>query len=459
MSPIEQAIREAELGDCRRNARVAVLVSGIVRGHTSDTNAATATGQSTPWAQSMGSYRLFNNDGVTLSQAHGPVRAALQALAPKGQRLFVVHDFSVVDYSKHSDKLDRIQVGNEKGMGYDLYTALVLDAEGRPLGPAVFELHTAKGCLSSECGAPIPFVDHLEQAERGVEATIRQFAGCELVHVADREFDDVLLQRRLHDRKQLYVIRALNMGRSVLHGQRRCALRNVAAAVQRVALETVEHNGTRFEQWGGETVVTFDRPSLRGRKRGARPIKGKPLEVRVVVTELRGVGTNERHEWVLLTNVNDPIEQLVAIYRARWRIERLFYFAKVGLRLEQWRQQTGEATAQRLAITMLAAMTIYQLKATNDAPTLKKVATLGGWLGRKGDAMGPIVLMRGMLVLLASLDAIAKHGVDGLTRLAEDAGLGFAIPAALTLHRSSPLHPTAIHPRHEMPGQQGFVAK
>ncbi len=194
---------------------------------------------------------------------------------------------------------------------------------------------------------------------------------------------------------------------------------------------TVEHDGKLFEQWVGEQRVTFDKPSLRGRKHGARPIKGDPLDVRVVVTELRGVETTDHYEWVLLTSLPDPIEDVVAIYRARWRIERLFYFTKVGLRLEQWRQHSGEATARRLAITMLAAMAIYQLKASGDEATLKEVGTMGGWLGRKRDALGPVVLMRGMLVLLATLDAVAKYGVDELVRLAEDAGVGFAVPETL----------------------------
>lgn len=428
---IEDAIREGGLGDSRRSDRAMRIVAGIVRGQTSDTNAATATGQGTPWAHAMGGYRFFNNDNVSLVQMYAPTRAALASLVPAKQRVLVVHDFSVVDYSKHTEKTDRIQVGNESGLGYDLYTALVLDAEGRPLGPVAVELRTAKGRLSSEHEQPVAFVDHLSQAEDGVAAAIRHLPDRELVHVADREFDDVLLQRRLDAQNQKYVIRALNLGRAVLCAGARRPLRKVANELAKTKIGTVEHDGKTFEQWVGEQFVTFDRPSLRGRKHGARPIKGDPLEVRVVVTELRGVGTTDHYEWVLLTNLNDPIEDVVAIYRARWRIERLFYFTKVGLRLEQWRQQSGEATARRLAITMLAAMAIYQLRASADQDTLKAVATMGGWLGRKRDALGPVVLMRGMLVLLATLDALAEYGVDDLVRLAEAAGFGFALPPSL----------------------------
>jgi hypothetical protein len=117
MSLIDKAILGADLGDARLNQRALRIVAGVVRGQTSDTNAATPTGQGTPWAHAMGGYRLFNNEGVSFARLHSPVRAAIAELAPQGQRVLLVHDFSVLDYSKHRDKPDRVQVGNERGLG------------------------------------------------------------------------------------------------------------------------------------------------------------------------------------------------------------------------------------------------------------------------------------------------------------------------------------------------------
>lgn len=45
---VEDAIREDGLGDFRRGERALRIVAGIVRGQTSDTDAATPTGQGTP---------------------------------------------------------------------------------------------------------------------------------------------------------------------------------------------------------------------------------------------------------------------------------------------------------------------------------------------------------------------------------------------------------------------------
>jgi len=431
MELIEAAIMQANLGDSRRNERAALLVASIIQGQTSDTNATPGAGRESPWAHSMGSFRFYNNEAMSLPAMYGAVRTALRALVPVGSRCYVAHDFSVVDYTKHNDKKDRVQVGNEAGRGYDLYAALVLDGGGRPLGPAVTELRNAKGCLSSESCEVIPFVDHLEQAERGIAATETHLTDRECVHVMDREFDDVALQRMLASKHRLYVIRAQQLSRVVRWQGSITKLSIVAKAVERVAAGEVEREGKRYERFIGETVITFERPSLRGRKRGAKPKKGPPIDVRVVVTELRGIDHREHFEWALLTNLNDSAAAVVDAYLARWRVERLFYLAKVGLRLESWRQETGEAIARRLALTMLAAMVMYQLLATKDDPAVREIATLGGWLGRKNDSLGPVVMMRGALLLIASLCAVAQHGVEKLVQIAIQAGLGFAIPPAL----------------------------
>jgi hypothetical protein len=215
----------------------------------------------------------------------------------------------------------------------------------------------------------------------------------------------------------------------------------VAAQVSLASAGEIERDGKRYERFIGETKVAFDRPALRGRKRGQKPQRGIAIEVRVIVVELRGLGHKEHYQWVLLSNLpreTNSAEAIVDAYLMRWRIERFFYLTKVGLRLERWRQQSSEGIARRLALTMLAAMVIYQLLIVKDDPTVKVIATLGGWLGRKQDHLGPVVLMRGILILTAALSAIATHGLDGLLQIARDAGLGFAIPDALREARGPP---------------------
>ena len=103
----------------------------------------------------------------------------------------------------------------------------------------------------------------------------------------------------------------------------------------------------------------------------------------------------------------------------------------MGFRLEHWHQESAPALMRRLALTMLAAQLIYQLLARAQdprvAPLLRKVATLGGWLGRKRDRMGPIVLMRGMLLLLGMLSALETYGPAELQRLVREFATTFGL--------------------------------
>ena len=127
---------------------------------------------------------------------------------------------------------------------------------------------------------------------------------------------------------------------------------------------------------------------------------------------------------MLLTNLSDPMLEVVRAYLWRWKIERYFFLTKVGFRLEEWTQQDGERLARRLAVSSLAALVIHHLLSTKDDPkreeTLKEIARRGNWLGRKRDPIGPIVLMRGMMRVLEALALIEQLGVAKIRSLAEE---------------------------------------
>jgi len=433
-------VRGGKLGDSRRNERVLEIVSGIVQGHASATHGTAGADKEVPWAHAMGAYRFFDNDDVALPRLYGMVDQALLELVLPDERCYIVHDFSCIDYATHSKKADRIQIINGRSIGYDLYSALVLNARGQPLGPVVQELRTEHGCLSSESDEPLPFESHLQQVERAIDAARQKLPGRERVHLADREFDDVHLQRWIARTEDKFVIRVQHLSRRVRNfvGHER-KIGDLIATIPLVPAGTVERKGERYRVYRGETPVQLFAPARRGitasKTRGTkqpRPQPGPTLSLRLVIAELRNTSTNDVLRWALLTNLDDPIEEVVQAYLWRWRVERLFYLVKVGFRLEQWRQATGERIARRLALSSLAAMVIYQLQAAEgrkdiDA-TLKVVATLGGWLNRKKQPIGPIVLMRGIQILLSTLAAIERFGVDGLRSMAKQLGLGFALP-------------------------------
>jgi hypothetical protein len=432
MFNLEKCINEAPLGDQRRNDRALEIVTTLIQGgQTGAADGVHAPGEAGVWAHAMGSFRFYSNAAVLLPNLYEPCRAALAELVPEGHRAYVIYDVSLVDYSHHQAKADRIPIGDGRGRGYELFSALVLDEQGRPLGPVMQELRTAKGCLSSEGYEPFPFVDHYSQVERGSRAAHFHLPGRDLVQVMDREFDELALERTLTDGSTKYVIRAQHLGRKVLLGGRPTTLRNAVRAARRRIAGTVEREGKRYEMRLAETLVTFHGPSRRGHKRREPPRKGAPVLMRVVIAELHS-GSRLAHRWVLLTNLEEPAEQVAPIYVWRWKVERLFFLLKVGIHLPQWEEQNGERIARRLALSSLAAMAIYQLQSPPFDPVktqlIRQIATIGGWLGRKGDPIGPIVLMRGMLRLLEALTLLEQYEPDALRAMGVEIAQALGLP-------------------------------
>jgi hypothetical protein len=448
MFDVQKVIEAAPFGDHRRNVRALEIVTSLIQGSEprSNDDGVHAPGEAGPWAHTMGCFRFFDNDALTLPLLYEPCREALAQLVPPGRRAYAIYDVSVVNYSGHDAKLDRIRFGHEHCLGYELFSALIVDETGHPLGPLVQEVRTAEGCLSSESTAPFPFVDHYEQAERALRATDFHLPGRDIVAVMDREFDDVLLERWLGDTSRKFVIRAQHLDRKVLLGERPTTLKNAVRAAPRCVVGTVEHDGKTYERRVAETSVVFHGKSRRGRRRGQPRRKGKPLSVRVVIAELYYHG-RRAYQWVLLTNLDEPAERVAIIYTWRWRVERLYYLVKVGMRLETWGERNGDRIARRLALCSLAAMAVYQLQAASSNPgyadAIREVATIGGWHAKKNTSLGPIVMMRGMLRFIGAVALIERVGVRELRRLARmiSKALGLPLPGV-----SPPLRKPRGHP-------------
>ena len=433
MLDIAKLMKAAPLGDGRLNKRGLTLVTGIIEGQASATHGPEGVGHERPWAHAIGAFRFFNNDRLSLPGLYEPCRVGLRELVTPGQRCYALHDISVVDYSGHQGKEDLVPVGNDKGYGYELYSSFVVSEQGHPLGPVMQEVRTMRGLLSSESETPLPFVDHMTQVERAVEAIKRCLPDRNVVHVCDREFDDIQLLRFIEGERGQYIIRAQHQGRLIQWRGEATTLKQAVSQVILLKGASVQREGKEYDLWVGETQVTFDGKSFRGVAQGrSKPRDGKPISVRVVVSELRMDG-HKPLQWVLLTNLMDAALDVVQAYLWRWRIERFFYLNKVGLRLEYWRQENGDRIARRLALTQLAAMAIYQMQAASVTDPemgelIKIVATLGGWLGRKRDPIGPIVLMRGMLLLVGWMTAVEEFGEAKLREVAQKLRRSMGLP-------------------------------
>jgi Transposase DNA-binding len=423
MLNFDALLQDAPLPDKRLRDRAALLFQSLLRGQSANSTGLLSPADRTQESFTRAAYRFFDHDDVSLPALHAPVQTAILQLVSPGSRAFVAHDVSVLNYSGHERKEDLIPVGNERTWGYELYQALVVDSDGKPLGAAFTELHSSHGLHSSQSVDPLPFTDHLEQTERAVDAVELLLPGRQLVHLCDREFDDLQLLRHIGDRR--YVIRCQHLSRLItVHGEQqslRQHLERVELAPAGEVVRRYEQSTQSYQLYVGETVVTLHQASLRGvaRKRKSRQ-PGSALRVRVVVSELRQQG-HKPLRWVLLTNLQDSALSVVECYLLRWKIERLFYFSKIGFRLECWHQESAERIARRLLLVQLAAMAVYQLRDATDQKTVElmhKLAKLGGWSGRPTTPIGPTMLMRGALLFLATVQLLQLHSKKDLLAMA-----------------------------------------
>lgn len=110
---------------------------------------------------------------------------------------------------------------------------------------------------------------------------------------------------------------------------------------------------------------------LNGRGRTKRPtaeepnkqksVKGKPLELRFVLSEVRDKDRKVLATWRLWTNVEGEVkaEEIALWYYWRWRIESFFKLLKRGgQHIEQWQQESAEAVAKRLLVVAQACVIV-----------------------------------------------------------------------------------------------------
>ena len=171
----------------------------------------------------------------------------------------------------------------------------------------------------------------------------------------------------------------------------------------------------------------------------------RPVDVSMVVIRELAIPPSGENSlcWVLLTTL--PVETFAQmahvgrIYELRWKIEDFFRLLKSGYHIEFCRMDSADKIAKLLVALTLASMVVLKLKAAVGLPAAGRlrpadylriknamsqlnnpeidlnlrlfafVAKRGGWRARKTDPIGPAILMRGILVVLSTFDALAQY--------------------------------------------------
>jgi len=380
-------------------------------------------GQSRAAAATQAAWRFFNNDRIEMAALAKPLRQAGREAAAESASEFVllVHDWCKLDFGSHTGKQDLRQLTHEHDLGYDLTTALLVDAQdGAPLAPMQVHVKTADAVYSTAEQAPRLDDHHLDQLEPTMREAQRWDLPRRVVHVIDREADslghfrdwDALGHQfvvRCDDRRVLWEGESWLLSEIADHWDREVLFEEVGEAL---------YHGRTVRQEVAQAQIVLHRPHKTRVDGKQRDVPGRALPMRLVVTRLVDEEGSILAQWLLLTNLLSEVSayQIALWYYWRWRIESFFKLLKShGQQLEHWLQETGEAITRRLLVAAMACVVVWELE-RDDSPEAEEAKTilvrLSGRSTKLTRRCTAPALLAGYMVLLSITDLLQNTDYD-----------------------------------------------
>jgi hypothetical protein len=393
--------------------------------------------ENTVQAAAMAAWRFYQNPRITFTRLAQPLVEAGCAAAQQHCRDFalVPLDWSWLDYRHQHSRTDCMAY--KCGVvGYKLLSALLVsDFDGQPLAPLCLQLQTSEGLFSSRFDRPRPAGTALDDLAPVMDFVTDLPLGKRPVFIIDEEADSVFHLRLWHKRRFLFLMRA-DIDRKVLLGDKDGEEMLLPAVAKRLKRERafhyvrkVKYEGRKVRQYVAEAAVVLHRPAWLNRQIDAGTwwrfvVPGKPLPLRLVVTELRDKGGKVLEQWYLLSNVPAEVdaETIALWYFWRWTVESFYKLLKsAGQHLEHWQQDDGRSIFKRLLIASMACVLAWQL-AHSQAPEAeaarKVVMRLSGRQLEYGKAYTLEGLFAGIWVLLAMMAILQQVPLSRLQEIA-----------------------------------------
>lgn len=389
---------------------------------------------SQPFAAAQAAWRFFANERVTLPVLAEPiiVQAKEASASLSAYYCLVMHDFSGLNFSFHESKGDRISLYRPTDLGYFLQSALLVsDATGDPIAPLYLGLEAEDGVHSSRRETVLPRRRQIDELNRtfGYVENLGLAKPC--VHIVDRQADSLLHLRRFSRCQRKFVIRSDEI-RRVTYENESLLLEEVEAKIsgQLKKGREIELNGKRAFQYVTEAEVVLERLGrtnyrTKENEKKRKWIKGKPLKLRFILSEVRDQEGKVLSTWRLWTNVEEvKAEEIALWYYWRWRIESFFKLLKRGgQQLEQWQQESAEAVAKRLLIVAQVCVIVWALAESKEekAKEIRQfLISLSGRLMKRGVEYTAPALLAGMWQLLAIIGALERFTSEELLEIAKD---------------------------------------
>lgn len=372
------------------------------------------------FAATQAAWRFFGNPKATLAKLVEPLRELGRLACNEGLSPYclIVHDWSKMDYDGHKSKKDLTQLSQALDRGYELATALLVDAsDGAPLAPMGLTVLSEDGMYTTEADTPQPRLPHLEQVLPWMETSRSWGLNRTCVHVIDREADSLKHMRSWDEAGHRFLVRA-DERRVTFRGESQLFSEITEVLRQEGAFQAkgeISIRGRKGQQWIAETEVVLDGPAWGKTPAGKTSrLLGKALRLRMVVVHARDAQGELLAEWLLLTNVWDVSAIQIAFwYYWRWRIESFHKLLKsAGLELEEWQQETASAIAKRLLVGCMACVIVWALQrqATPEAQECQKfLVRLSGRQMKRSRPVTAPALLAGLHMLFTMLDALEQY--------------------------------------------------
>jgi hypothetical protein len=392
-------------------------------------------GKAQATAATQAAWRFLNNERVGLAALAKPLRDAGREACQRSSSDFVllVHDWCKIDYKGHTSKKDLRQITHKDDIGYEITTALLVDAhDGAPLAPMQMHLQTAD-CVHSTAAKPLHEDWHrLDQLQPTMREAGEWGLGRTVVHVIDREADSLGDFRdwdqagyrflvRCDERRVLWNDQSWLISEMVNYFDAELLFEDIGEAL---------HQGKAVRQEVAEAKTILHRPHKTRVNGKQYDVTGRPLPLRLVMTRLIDEQGYIVAQWTLLCNVweNEVSAQWIAYwYYWRWRIESFFKLLKShGQELEHWQQESGAAIARRMLVAAMACVVVWTLQ-RDDSPeaaeTKAILIRLSGRSMKRGRTSTAPALLAGFMVLLSLNDLLNHTDFDlkQLQRIASNA--------------------------------------
>lgn len=433
----EEEFGGCQLGDARLKERLLTVARDFYARPTASVPQACSSR-----AKTKAAYRFLDHEETTMERLLEPHYLATEARVRKESVVLAVQDTTSLNYTAHRATEGLGPIGSTPGLqGLQVHDTLLFNLEGTPLGFLNVQCwaRDPKETGKKEARRKLP-IDEKESGKwlksyRAVAAVGARCPNTMLVSVGDREADIYELFREAAETPagpELLIRAAHN--RKLQHEQGRLWETLIAREIAGIQVVKVPRQGSRAAR-EAHLAIRFAAVSLLPTNRHkpremSQPIsrgKGAPtIPVWAVLAKEQDAPPGVKPlEWLLLTTLSvksfEQATEKLIWYTRRWGIEVLHRTVKSGCRIEQ--RQLGQADRLEacLAIDMVVAWRIYHLSKLGrevpqmpctiyfdesewqalmvfternpvppaEPPTIReamrRVAGLGGFLGRKGD--------------------------------------------------------------------------